>query len=86
MSEFRKAGLDLLGLTNKEAILLTAALIVLYGCYRAWKTIDMRRKMPPGPMGVPFVGNKNQIPPIKPWWTFEKLNKAYGEQLVLLCS
>jgi hypothetical protein len=76
--ELLKGSLELPDLTNKEALLLAVFLLVLYGCFSAWKTYDVRRKMPPGPMGAPFIGNKNQIPSTKPWWTFEKLNQTYG--------
>ncbi|KAI5118126.1 hypothetical protein M0805_008034 [Coniferiporia weirii] len=34
--------------------------------------------MPPGPFGLPFIGNKHQMPAVKPWRAFEKLNKQYG--------
>ena len=74
-----KTGNGLFGLTNKESILVAGSLLVLYGCYRVWTSYNMRRKMPPGPMGLPFIGSKNLLPDVKPWWTFEKLNKLYGE-------
>ena len=39
--------------------------------------------MPPGPRGLPFIGNKHQVPSIKPWRKFAEWNKQYGA-LVLL--
>ncbi|KAL5514879.1 hypothetical protein ACEPAG_2195 [Sanghuangporus baumii] len=34
--------------------------------------------MPPGPPGIPFIGNRHQMPARKPWRKFEQLNKIYG--------
>ena len=34
--------------------------------------------MPPGPVGVPLLGNKHQMPAVKPWVKFAELNKTYG--------
>ena len=34
--------------------------------------------MPPGPKGLPLVGNKYQVPSIKPWRTFAAWNGLYG--------
>ena len=37
--------------------------------------------MPPGPLGLPFIGNKHQMPAVKPWRHFEKLNKHFGKDV-----
>lgn len=34
--------------------------------------------MPPGPMPIPFIGNKYLIPRSKPWIQFQKWSKQYG--------
>ncbi|GLB41499.1 putative cytochrome p450 [Lyophyllum shimeji] len=34
--------------------------------------------MPPGPLGIPIVGNRHQLPAIKPWRKFAEWNKQYG--------
>ena len=37
-----------------------------------------KQNMPPGPRGLPFIGNKHQVPSIKPWHKFAEWNKKYG--------
>jgi cytochrome P450 len=35
-------------------------------------------RMPPGPMPLPFLGNKFQLPKSKPWIQFQEWSKVYG--------
>ena len=43
-----------------------------------YTTVILRKKMPPGPLGLPFIGNSYSIPNVKPWRAFTELNAAYG--------
>ena len=55
---------------------LTLGVVVLW----VSGALDVRkRRMPPGPKGLPFVGNKHQVPSIKPWRMFKKWNDQYGQ-------
>jgi hypothetical protein len=38
-----------------------------------------RAPYPPGPRGLPLVGNLRDMPHVKPWLTFTEWGKKYGE-------
>ncbi|KAJ8462758.1 hypothetical protein ONZ51_g10697 [Trametes cubensis] len=38
-----------------------------------------RKSLPPGPRGVPFLGNVFDIPQDQPWVVFSKISKQYGD-------
>ncbi|KAK0460227.1 cytochrome P450 [Desarmillaria tabescens] len=40
------------------------------------------RQLPPGPRGLPFIGNILDMPTTKPWLTFARWSKLYGD----ICS
>ncbi|KAF9045490.1 cytochrome P450 [Panaeolus papilionaceus] len=54
------------------------ALGVAYLIYYSLKWYRLRQIMPPGPLGLPWIGNKHQLPAIKPWIKFAQWTNQYG--------
>lgn len=66
--------------TFSDRVPLLLACICAYILYELtnWLAIRRKKRMPPGPVGLPWIGNRNQVPVIKPWRKFKEWNKQYG--------
>ncbi|KAG6810836.1 hypothetical protein H0H92_010131 [Tricholoma furcatifolium] len=49
-----------------------------YLLYLVLKWTALRKAMPPGPWGIPLIGNRYQLPPVKPWRKFAEWSRKYG--------
>lgn len=61
--------------------MITATILAALAGYVVFEVLRwfrLRQLMPPGPLGLPWIGNKNQVPSSKPWVKFEEWNRAYG--------
>ncbi|KZO99710.1 putative cytochrome P450 [Calocera viscosa TUFC12733] len=81
-------GVDLLALVGLQRamrdvgtlqVLGTLALLAAVGVFVDWLWMyRLHKKMPPGPMPWPIVGNTYQLPDEKPWIYFENLAKKHN--------
>lgn len=46
--------------------------------YRSWQSNKRRGPLPPGPRGLPLLGNMADLPDSQPWVALAKLGEIYG--------
>ena len=66
-----------LSINNSNYVSL-AFLLVILAIVHAVSTYRVRLKMPPGPLGIPILGNIFQVPNSMPWFKFTEWKRKYG--------
>ncbi|KAK4892156.1 hypothetical protein LTR27_009340 [Elasticomyces elasticus] len=62
------------------AILVASGLAALVIDYV--RMLQLHKKMPPGPMPLPIIGNTHLLPKVKPWYYFEQLSKKFDSPVI----
>ena len=64
-------------------VMLALAIIAFVGFpAHRWLRNSGRLPTPPGPKGLPLIGNALQMPSEYPWLAFAKLAREYGQSML----
>ncbi|KPM36384.1 hypothetical protein AK830_g10185 [Neonectria ditissima] len=75
--------LPLSSMTWSRGVLVVCVLVVVFLVFQAHAATRRPKNFPPGPRGMPFVGNLASIPLVKSYVTFAEWTKQYGPILGL---
>lgn len=57
---------------------LSYVLLVIAGLLWVAKRLSKSQKLPPGPPGLPILGNALEIPSLNPWFYYTQLKETFG--------
>ncbi|KAG6330988.1 hypothetical protein ID866_8100 [Astraeus odoratus] len=64
---------------STKVFLFSTAIFLAFATYRVWKNRTRRGlRLPPGPKGLPLLGNIFDIDPARPWVVYTEWGKRYG--------
>lgn len=61
-----------------NSFLFLDSILFIASIYFLQRIISKRRSLPPGPRGLPLIGNVFDMPSDRPWLTFAKWADIYG--------
>jgi len=64
-----------------STLFLGVGLIISTFVYLGRQEKGSSAPLPPGPKGLPFLGNVADLPQTQPWITFSKFGEKYGEYI-----
>jgi hypothetical protein len=60
------------------ALDIAAVFLVVYLCYKFYQKQRLQYPLPPGPKGIPILGNSLQIPSVHPWEKYLEWGRQYS--------